>query len=80
MRYVYLLRSKSRLTQTYVGQTSNLEQRLVDHDAGRSPHTSKFAPWELVVFVGFPRPAGADRFEAYLKTGSGRAFAKKHFL
>jgi putative endonuclease len=32
-----------------------------------------------MTYVGFSDDAKADQFEAYLKTGSGRAFAKKHF-
>ena len=51
--YVYLLRSTSHPDQRYVGLTNNLKKRLADHNAGRSPHTSKCAPWEIVVAVYF---------------------------
>jgi len=36
-------------------------------------------PWELVAFVGFQDACAARNFEDYLKTGSARAFAQKHF-
>jgi putative endonuclease len=41
VRYVYLLQSESVIGQRYVGATSDLKQRLADHNAGKSPHTSK---------------------------------------
>jgi putative endonuclease len=63
----------------YIGITDNLDQRLKDHNAGKVPHTSKFAPWRLMVAVNFLEKSKAQAFEKYLKSGSGRAFAKKHF-
>jgi putative endonuclease len=42
MRYVYLLQSESFVGQRYVGITSDLKQRLAGHNAGKSPHTSKY--------------------------------------
>jgi predicted GIY-YIG superfamily endonuclease len=43
MRYVYLLQSENMADQRYVGITSDLKQRLAEHNAGKSPHTSKYA-------------------------------------
>ncbi len=77
MKYVYLMRSRSRADQRYVGVTSNLEGRLHTHNAGGSPHTSKYTPWELVTHIGFTDDQRAIDFERYLKSGSGHAFAKK---
>lgn len=77
--YVYLLRSKSHPGQRYIGLTEDLKKRLTEHNAGRSPHTKKFRPWELVVAVYFSDPEKADAFEGYLKHGSGHAFANRHF-
>jgi len=51
VRTVYLIRSLSQPDETYVGSTGQLAKRLAEHSAGRSPHTAKFAPWELVVAV-----------------------------
>ena len=76
--YVYLLRSRSHPEQRYVGLTSDLKKRIADHNASRSPHTSKFAPWEVVAAVHFADPQRAESFERYLKQGSGHAFAKRH--
>lgn len=77
MKYVYFLESIDHPEQTYVGLTDNLRARLTAHNAGQSPHTSKFKPWRLVSYVAFSDEAKAVAFERYIKTGSGRAFAKK---
>jgi len=52
VRYVYLLQSESVIGR-YVGVMSDLKQRLADHNAGKSPHTSKYVPWKLVTYVAF---------------------------
>ncbi len=77
--YVYLLRSKADPSRRYVGLTGDLKERLAQHNAGQSPHTSKFAPWELVVAIYFADQRKAEAFERYLKHGSGHAFADRHF-
>ena len=78
-RSVYILRSVSDPSRPYVGLTSNVAARLADHNAGRCHHTAKHRPWELVVAVEFANEGRALAFERYLKSGSGRAFAKRHF-
>ena len=78
-RFVYVLRSLSEPTRPYVGLTSDVSARLGFHNAGLSPHTSKYRPWELVVALEFATEDRAIEFEKYLKTGSGHAFAKRHF-
>jgi len=77
MYYVYLIESLSAAGERYVGITTNLEQRLREHDAGKSSHTSKFKPWKLIAYVAFTDRAKAEAFERYLKSGSGHAFARK---
>jgi len=79
MLYVYLLRSGSKAKQQYIGCTNNLKSRIAQHNRGDSPHTSKFIPWHLVAYFAFAERKTAIAFEFYLKSGSGRAFAKRHF-
>ncbi len=79
LTYVYLLRSVPHPDQRYVGLTRDLNQRLTQHNAGKSPHTSKHAPWELIVAVYFKDRPKTEAFERYLKQGSGHAFANRHF-
>jgi predicted GIY-YIG superfamily endonuclease len=63
-----------------VGVTHDLKQRLADHSEGKSPHTRKFKPWQLVAYTGFADELTAQAFEKYLKSGSGKTFLKRHFL
>ena len=77
MKYVYLLQSIRNPNQRYIGITSDISDRLKAHNEGRSPHTSKFKPWELITYIGFSNESKAVEFEKYLKSGSGRAFARK---
>jgi len=77
MRYVYLIRSIPCPNKRYVGITSHLENRLKKHNDGGLPHTAKYKPWQLVTHLSFSSDSRAYAFEAYLKSGSGRAFASK---
>ncbi len=79
MFYVYLIESEREPQQVYVGRTKDRRARFSDHNAGRSPHTSKYRPWRLVCYHAFADERRAVEFEAYLKSGSGRAFRKRHF-
>ncbi len=77
MRYVYLLQSVHQPDQRYIGLTYNVEERLAEHNGGKSIHTNKYRPWQLVAKFGFADEQKAFDFERYLKHGSGHAFAKK---
>jgi len=77
MKYVYILQSEIQSDRFYVGSTINLKRRLAEHNAGQSIHTNKFKPWRIKTYLGFEDHGQADAFEAFLKTGNGRAFAKK---
>jgi predicted GIY-YIG superfamily endonuclease len=77
MYYVYIIRSMANSRRIYIGATEDLKQRLADNNAGKSPHTAKFMPWELECYVTFPEKQRAYDFEKYLKSHSGRAFASK---
>jgi predicted GIY-YIG superfamily endonuclease len=77
VKYVYILRSLTWPDRYYVGLTNDLVARLQRHNAGQVTHTSKFLPWRVNSYFAFSDEARAVAFEAYLKTASGRAFAKK---
>ena len=79
MFYTYILRSLSHPDQRYIGSTSDLKSRLAKHNAGEVPHTSKFKPWRIQTAIAFDSKEKAVAFEDYLKSGSGREFAKRHF-
>jgi predicted GIY-YIG superfamily endonuclease len=76
MKYVYILHSVEG-DHFYVGVTEDLRARFVLHNSGSVPHTSKYKPWRLKTYVAFSDEDQAFKFEKYLKSPSGRAFAKK---
>lgn len=78
-RFVYLLQSLRSPNEVYIGVTSDVERRLDAHNSGCSPHTAKHRLWRVLITVEFPAEPRAVAFEKYLKSGSGRAFAKRHF-
>jgi len=74
--YVYILQSVES-QRYYVGLTDDLRARLQKHNSGGVSHTSKYVPWKIKTAVAFTDRVRAADFERYLKTASGRAFAKK---
>ena len=78
-RFVYILRSESNPDRHYVGITADPDRRLEWHSHGPCGQTVRHRPWSFVVILEFPNERKAVRFERYLKTGSGRALARRHF-
>lgn len=78
-RIVYVLKSHHEPPHFYVGVTAAVHLRLADHNAGRCAHTARYRPWSLNVTIEFAAERTALRFERYLESGSGRAFARRHF-
>ena len=78
-RFVYVLRNAEQKPRFYIGLSSDVDARLSDHNMGRCPHTASRRPRQLHVILKFSDEKRAIRFERYLKSGSGRAFAKRHF-
>ncbi len=76
---VYVLRSLSSPTRRYTGLTSDIDRRLQSHNAGQNVDTAQDRPWIIFALFHFRHEQTARRFEKYLKSGSGRAFAKRHF-
>lgn len=79
MIYVYILQSSSDAERFYIGIAEDLKSRLKKHNAGEVFHTAKFRPWILKNYFAFADRKKDYAFEKYLKSGSGRAFAKRHF-
>jgi predicted GIY-YIG superfamily endonuclease len=79
MFYVYLIRSINYPEYKYIGHTDNLKERLETHNSGGSIYTKQYRPWKLIMFFGFDNKLKATAFEKYIKSGAGRAFAKKRF-
>ncbi len=75
VKYVYILQSLAG-EHFYTGITDDLDARLSKHNEGAVNHTSKFRPRSIKSYIAFSDEAKAIAFEKYLKSGSGRAFAK----
>jgi predicted GIY-YIG superfamily endonuclease len=75
--YVYILQSEATPDSFYVGFTEDLQSRLKTHNSGQVFHTAKYRPWKIKTAIAFSDRQRAIEFEHYLKSASGRAFAKK---
>ena len=67
----------------YIGSTYNVDNRFIEHELKRSKYTSKKDHLILAfysTFIGKEAKQKALEFEKYLKSGSGRAFVKKHLI
>jgi putative endonuclease len=78
-RIVYIICSDRDPNRRYVGLTNDMGARLEWHNAGPCGYTIRHRPWRVLVTIEFSERRAAAHFEKYLKSGSGRAFAKRHF-
>ncbi|TSC60596.1 MAG: putative endonuclease [Parcubacteria group bacterium LiPW_15] len=65
MFYVYLLKNREGLI--YVGYSSDLRQRLKDHNFGRSDFTKVGRPWKLVYYEAYLSRTDAIKREGSIK-------------
>ena len=70
----------TRSSRRFMAQSRTIFANRRKHNAGEIPHTSKFKPWRIQTAIAFDSKDKAFAFERYLKSGSGREFAKKTFL
>jgi len=77
MYYVYSLKCKDGY---YIGCADDLKDRMGRHKKGYVPATKNRLPIELKFYIAVPDKHKAFEFEKYLKSGSGRAFIKRHFM
>ena len=77
MYWIYLLENQND-KGWYIGYTSNLKQRITNHQAGiGGKTTSQRERWKLIYCEGYVRKEDAMGRERYLKSGSGRTYLKK---
>lgn len=76
MYYIHSLKCKDGF---YIGCTDNIQDRLERHQKGHVPATLNRLPISLEFYFAIGNKYKAFEFEKYLKSGSGRAFLKKHF-
>lgn len=78
MWHVYILKCANQTY--YTGCTSDINNRLIRHRQKQVTYSATRLPVELITYISFTDKYKAYTFEKYLKSGSGKAFAKKRFL
>ena len=73
--YVYVLRSLKD-KYFYTGYTSNLENRVKEHNTGKVKSTRDRKPFELVYFEGSRNMNDALHREKYLKSTYGKRYIR----
>ena len=75
MYYVYLLKSKQN-GHLYTGSANDLKKRLAEHASGKSGHTRKYLPYDLIYYEACLNKEDARAREKYLKSGMGKRYLK----
>ncbi len=74
--YVYVLISE-RDQLLYTGYTTDLEERLNQHNSGKVQSTKYRLPLRLIYFEGCTNQQDATKREKHLKSGFGKMYLKK---
>lgn len=64
--YTYIIKSKIA-DKYYIGETDNLERRIILHNEGNSIFTKEYIPWEVVYFEKFDTNSDTLKREKHLK-------------
>ena len=76
MYYVYVIKSEID-GRHYKGLTENPENRLKEHNSGKTKSTRPYKPWVLVLIEEFDNLEEAKKREKYFKSGIGREYLKR---
>jgi putative endonuclease len=79
MFYTYILFSK-KINKYYVGNTNNIEKRLIEHNRGKTTFTKTGIPWELKYFETFQTKAEASKREYFIKSRKSRLYIESLIL
>lgn len=78
MYFIYILKSLKD-GRTYVGYSSDVEKRLVEHNKGKVSATKNRRPLEVLYKERFSTILEAKNRELYWKSGAGRRKLKSYF-
>jgi len=76
MYYTYVLKSQ-RDKKLYVGYSSDLKNRLKQHQRGEVESTKHRQPLDLIFYEAFEDKRDAQRREKYFKTEKGKSSLKQ---
>lgn len=74
--YVYIIQS-IKYEDLYIGYTSDIKERLKNHNKGFNVSTKSHLPWYLVHYEAYRSDKDAKRREKYLKTNQGGRLLKR---
>jgi len=67
--FVYILENTSK--RHYIGITTDVDRRLIEHNGGSTRSTRPFRPWKLIYFEKFATRTEACKKEWHLKHPKG---------
>jgi len=70
MYYVYILKSEIK-NRFYIGLTTNLDQRINQHNNGETKSTKAFRPWKIIYSEEYREKQEAYKREWHLKHPKG---------
>lgn len=76
MFYIYILESLKN-NEIYIGYTSDLKNRLKEHNQGLNFSTKRYIPWKIIYYEACLEESDAKRREKYLKTTQGGRLIKR---
>ena len=79
MFYVYILLSLKD-KKFYIGFSSDLRRRMIEHYAGKVVSTKNRRPLRLIGYEAYKTKSEAQRREKFLKTSDGKKDIKKRFI
>lgn len=74
--FVYILYSE-KIDRFYVGHTYDLNQRLAQHNAGRTSSTKAGRPWKIVYKEEYPDNIMANNREIKIKKMKSRKYIEE---
>jgi putative endonuclease len=75
MFYTYIIQSNKN-DSLYIGYTSDLKRRLIEHNQGLNLSTKAYIPWKIIYYEACITESDAKRREMYLKTTQGGRMLK----
>ena len=79
IHFVYVLRSLKD-GRFYVGMTTDLDRRILEHNNGKTKSTKGYRPWELFFSEELETRDLARKREKYLKSGYGKQWIKEKWF
>ena len=75
--FLYILKS-SKDSKRYIGVTSDLQRRIIEHNSGLVKSTKHRKPMELIYVEEFNSKTEAMNREKFFKSGKGREYLNKN--